>query len=217
MKQYLKLVILLSALLVPGFLSAREKQKGWFELRAGWGDQMFESSVCRETKQPIGLANPVTAYTVKSKYRYSQHWFLEGKYNFNQWVSVGLMFDFSNVSWNDSVFSGSGLRIQDNGRRYFTNYSVIPTVAVSYFHHQYVDLYSGFGAGLNVNTGNEKDYKGRTTALAPAVYLNLVGVKAKYSRYYAAFDIGLMASLLGMHEVYYLGTRMFSFSVGVTF
>jgi hypothetical protein len=73
------------------------------------------------------------------------------------------------------------------------------------------------GIGLNINTGSEIDYKGRRTALAPAVNISLLGVRVGHGRWFGAVELGGMISLLNTNEVYMLGSRLFTASFGCCF
>lgn len=188
---------------------------GKLELSIGWGDQMYESVVWHKQPQVYGLLSESDVVNSNEYYKYSQHWFLEARYNFNSWLSVGGMLDVSGVSWKNVAYNGKGVFLRVNSNENFTNISLMPTVRFTYMHSKYVKLHSGLGAGLNVNFGTETDYRGRKTALAPAAYLNFVGVTGCYDRFFATLDLGALLSLNGGHEVYLVGSRLISVSVGI--
>jgi hypothetical protein len=66
-----------------------------------------------------------------------------------------------------------------------------------------------------VLTGTELDYKGRKTAVAPAINITLFGVCAGKGRWYGALEVGGMLSFNSAEEVYMLGSRIMTASVGV--
>jgi hypothetical protein len=84
-------------------------------------------------------------------------------------------------------------------------------------HSKYVSLYSGLGAGVNVNTGSEIDYRDRKTALAPALSITVIGMSVGNERWFGAVEFGGLYSLININEVYLAGSRMFTASVGCRF
>jgi hypothetical protein len=90
-------------------------------------------------------------------------------------------------------------------------------VRFAYLLQDYVSLYSALGVGVNVNTGTELDYKGRQTVAAPVVNITLVGVRVGKGKWYGDVELGGMFSLNGRDELYMLGSRLFTASIGVMF
>jgi hypothetical protein len=111
--------------------------------------------------------------------------------------------------------NGKGKELEREVNQSFHNIAIVPTVRFSYYRHEYVSLYSAIGAGLNINTGTELDYKGRKTAVAPAINITLFGVCAGKGRWYGALEVGGMLSFNSAEEVYMLGSRIMTASVGV--
>ena len=185
-------------------------------LRIGWGDQMFESLIWYDngyyTHLPVEIED-----NYNENYRYLQHYFIEYMYNLNYWYSVGMLVDYSGVIWDQVTRNGAGQELSRESNRNFHNIATIPTVRFSYFHHDYVSLYSSLGFGLNVNTGTELDMKGRKTAVSPALNITLLGVRVGKGHLYGALEVGAMAALNGKDEVYMLGSRILTASVGVRF
>jgi hypothetical protein len=138
-------------------------------------------------------------------------------YNLNYWYSFGMLVDYSGVLWDEVTRNGKGKELSRESNRSFHNIAMIPTVRFSYFHHDYVSLYSSLGFGLNVNTGTELDMKGRKTAVSPALNITLLGVRVGKGHFYGALEVGALAALNGKDEVYMLGSRIFTASVGVRF
>lgn len=185
-------------------------------LRIGWGDQMFESLIWYDngyyTHLPIEFED-----SYNENYRYLQHYFIEYMYNLNYWYSFGMLVDYSGVLWDEVTRNGKGKELSRESNRSFHNIAMIPTVRFSYFHHDYVSLYSSLGFGLNVNTGTELDLKGRKTAVSPALNITLLGVRVGKGHFYGALEVGALAALNSKDEVYMLGSRIFTASVGVRF
>ncbi len=184
------------------------------ELRIGWGDQIFESIVWRSGLYPTVLPEDYTIVN-NENFRYIQHYYVEYQYNMNYWYSIGGMIDYSGVLWDEVTRNGQGKELKRNKNQMFNNIVIMPVIRFSYVRTEYVALYSSLGLGLNINTGTERDYKGRYTAVAPAINISLLGVTIGKGRCFGAFELGGMISLANTNEVYMLGSRFFTASVGV--
>ena len=201
--------------------SLREERRHAYDgtphnLRIGWGDQMFESLIWYDNGYYEHLPDEFED-NYNENYRYLQHYFIEYMYNLNYWYSFGMLVDYSGVIWDQVTRNGAGKELSRESNRSFHNIAMIPTVRFSYFHHDYVSLYSSLGFGLNVNTGTELDMKGRKTAVSPALNVTLLGVRVGKGHFYGALEVGAMAALNSKDEVYMLGSRIFTASVGVRF
>ena len=183
-------------------------------LRVGWGDQLFETLMWRDLGHYTDLPKDYEA-KYDENFRYTQHWFVEYLYRLNYRYSFGLLMDYSGVVWDNVLRNGKGEEVGRETNKAFHNIAFVPTVRFSYCRYEYVSLYSAIGAGLNINTGTEVDYKGRKTAVAPAINITLLGVCAGKGRWYGAVEIGGMLSFNGAEEVYMLGSRIMTASVGV--
>jgi hypothetical protein len=185
------------------------------DLRIGVGDQLFETIMWRDRGHYQNMPEWYEA-PYDENFRYTQHCFVEYVYNFNYWYGLGLLVDYSGVIWDRVVRNGQGKEISRERDRNFHNIAIIPTVRFSYFHHDYVSLYSALGVGLNVNTGTEL-IKGRATVVAPAANITLLGMRVGKGCFYGAVEIGAMAALNNAYEVYMFGSRLFTASIGVRF
>lgn len=183
-------------------------------LRVGWGDQLFETLMWRDLGHYTDLPKDYEA-KYDENFRYTQHWFVEYLYRLNYRYSFGLLMDYSGVVWDNVLRNGKGEEVGRETNKAFHNIAFVPMVRFSYCRYEYVSLYSAIGAGLNINTGTEVDYKGRKTAVAPAINITLLGVCAGKGRWYGAVEIGGMLSFNGAEEVYMLGSRIMTASVGV--
>lgn len=181
------------------------------EIRIGWGDQSFETLMWRNQGYPT-MMPPTYLATYNEHYRYTQHWFVEYLYNLNYWYSFGVQIDYSGVVWDEVTRNGIGKEIYRDKNNSFHNISIIPTIRFSYFHREYLSLYSSIGLGLNINAGTEYDYKLRKTALAPALHTSLLGMRMGKGRFYGIIEIGGLFSLVNSDEVYMLASRIFTTS-----
>ncbi len=183
-------------------------------LRVGWGDQLFETLIWRDLGHQNDLPQDYEA-KYDENFRYTQHWFVEYLYRLNYRYSFGLLMDYSGVVWDNVLRNGKGEELGREANREFHNIAIVPTVRFSYCRYEYVSLYSAIGAGLNINTGTELDYKGRETVAAPAFNITLLGVCVGKGRWYGALEVGGMFSLNSSEEVYMLGSRIMTASVGL--
>ena len=186
------------------------------QVRIGWGDQLFESLMWRN--QPYPTLYPESYIgQYNEEYRYLQHYLAEYQYRVRYWFNVGAMVDYSGVLWDKVERNGQGKELSREKNCNFHNIAILLTVRFSYMHTKYVSLYSGLGAGVNINTGTDIDYHGRTTAVAPALNLTVLGMSVGNERWYGAVEFGGMYSLMNVYEVYMAGSRMFTASVGYRF
>ena len=185
-------------------------------IRIGWGDQMFENLMWREKGYYVGVAQE-DAISSNENFRYTQHCFIEYMYSVNYWYSFGLLTDYSGVIWDQVIRNHDGDELGRLENRAFHNIAIVPTIRFSYFHHDYVSLYSALGLGVNINTGTELDYKDRRTTASPLVNITLIGLRVGKGRLYGAVEVGGMTALCGPDELYMLGSRIFTASVGVRF
>ena len=185
-------------------------------IRIGWGDQMFETLMWRDRGYYTGVPAG-NEFSSDENFRYTQHCFVEYMYSVNYWYSFGLLTDYSGVIWDKVTRNHDGEELRREKNRAFHNIAIVPTVRFSYYHQDYVSLYSALGVGVNINTGTELDYKERYTAAAPVANITLLGLRAGKGRWYGAVEVGGMISLCGADELYMLGSRIFTASVGVRF
>ena len=182
-------------------------------LRVGWGDQMFETLVWyNQTHSTLYPESYIGQY--EERYRYTQHWLAEYQYRVRYWFSAGAMVDYSGVLWDKVRRNGKGNEVSRIKNCNFHNIAILATARFTYLHSKYVSLYSGLGAGVNINTGSETDYRDRKTAVAPAVSLTVLGMSVGNEQWFGAVEFGGLYSLMNIHEVYMAGSRMFTVSVG---
>jgi len=183
------LTIALSAISVAVFAQSPHPTHEW---RLGWGDPMFETAVFYDNND---------AYS----YGFTGHIFGEYQYNFNNWLGVGFECDFENVSWTK----------RDETKANFYNLGLMPTVRFTYFRKGIVTMYSGLGIGLNINGGSEQDYKGRYTVCAPLLNITAYAVSVNWlPNWFATFEFGGLNALNGKQEIFMVGSRLFSISIG---
>lgn len=186
------------------------------EIRVGWGDQLFETLVWHET-QKATILPPTTLLNYDENFQYLQHYFIEYQRRYNHWLSYGGTFDFSGVYWDRVTRNGKGEQVGDPTNHHFINLVFMPNIRFTYFYHKYVSFYSGLGAGLNINTGTEIDYKQRKTAVAPVFGLTLFGVEVGLDHWFASLELGGLYSLVNTNEIYMVSSRMITAAIGFRF
>ena len=187
------------------------------EIRIGWGDQLFESLMWHN---PTNIATTLPATwqrTYHENYRHNQHLWLEYQWRFNHWLSVGGMFDMSEVNWDDVTRDGTGVEISRSKGHYFYNLVIMPTVRFTYFHHPNVNIYSGLGVGLGINGGTEKNVYGKNTDVGAAINFTVIGVSANYKRWFIAVDFGGLYSLKNANTIFMASSRIINASIGARF
>lgn len=192
MKRFALLLIGLLALPVcAGAFDHEQNATLKHEVRIGWGGAGYERAVF------------YNSYT-RQNYRYSGHIFGEYQYHFNHWLSAGLQLDWEKVSWNSN--------------QYFTNFSILPDVRFTYFKRPWVNMYSGIGIGMCINSGTEIDSRGRKTVCSPATNLTLFGISVTHPKgFFGSFEIGGIDAAVSKNEIYMAASRILSISFGYRF
>lgn len=187
------------------------------EIRVGWGDQLFETLAWNKPSYIITNMSADTKFAYKEHYRYTQHVFVEYQYRMKKWFGIGCMLDNSAFLWDEVVRNGQGTELSRDKRCYAMNTVAMLTNRFTYLHKDHFNLYSGFGLGIDVNSGTEKDGLGRNAVLSPAINLTLLGASVNYDNFFATVEYGGMTAASHIQYVYMLKSRMFSVGVGVRF
>ena len=186
------------------------------EVRIGWGDMMFESVAFADSPNH-GWANPdklPNNYVVTEQcyHRYTGHIFADYHYNVLKWLAVGGQIDFEGIFWKEINYSKYHYQVGDVTDIKNYNIVLMPTVRFTYFHSQWVNLYSGLGLGMNIACDNS----GKAEA-AIAFNLNLFSVCAGNEHWFGAVEFGLLNSLKNTNNIYMVGSRILSASIGYRF
>lgn len=186
------------------------------EVRVGWGDQLFESLMWHNPTHVTTM--PATYQELyKENYRHYQHYWFEYQYRFTHWFGLGVMLDGSGVQWDEVVRDGQGIELSREKNHHFYNLVVMPTMRFTYFHHEYVNLYSGLGFGMGINGGTETNAKGRHTDVGAAVNITVIGVSANYGRWFWTVDFGGMYSLKNANAIFMASSRIINVGLGARF
>ena len=187
------------------------------ELRIGWGDQLFETLMWHNPTSIVNTMPTTYSQIYPEDYRYYQHLWIEYQWRFNHWFSLGGMVDGSGVSWDEVTRNGKGEETGRDPNHHFYNIIFMPTIRFTYFHHPNVNLYSGLGFGMDINSGTEKDSKGRYTDVGAAVNVTVFGVSANYQRWFMTVDFGGMTALKNTNTIFLACSRMINVSIGARF
>lgn len=217
MKKQLYIVCLMLCLAV----GARAENKWAYlnmrhEVRMGWGDQLFESLMWHNPLY-YTRSNDSRTWLYHENYHHDQHIWAEYQYREKGWFSFGAMADISFVHWDDVTRDGRGDEISRSRGHYFYNFVLMPTIRFTYFHHEYVNLYSGLGFGMDINGGTETDGLGRKTVVGMAANITVIGISANYNRWFWTVDFGGMYALRDMNTIFMLSSRIINVGFGARF
>lgn len=187
------------------------------EIRIGWGDQLFESLMWHNPTAIITSMPTSYQQTYKEDYRHHQHLWIEYMHHFKPWFALGGMVDLSEVGWDNVVRNGQGVEISRTPNQYFYNVVIMPTIRFTYYHHPNVQLYSGLGAGIDINGGTETNAYNQHTDWGIAANITFFGISANYKRWFAAVDFGGMFALKNANCIFLASSRILNASIGVRF
>ena len=187
------------------------------EMRIGWGDQLFESLIWHNPVYRIKTMPASYRQVYHEDYHHDQHIWVEYQYRHKGWFSFGGMTDISFVHWDDGTRNGLGEEISRDKGHYFYNLVIMPTIRFTYLHHEYVNLYSGLGVGMDINGGTETDGLGNHTVVGAAINLTVIGLSANYQRWFWTVDFGGMYALRDANTIFMLSSRMINVGFGARF
>ena len=187
------------------------------EVRVGWGDQLFESLMWHNPLYRVRTMPASYRQLYHEDYHHDQHIWAEYQYRYKGWFSFGGMADISFVHWDDVMRNGLGEGLSRDKGHYFYNLVIMPTIRFTYYHHEYVNLYSGLGVGMDINGGTERDSRGRRTVVGGAVNLTVFGISANYNRWFWTVDFGGMFALRDANTIFMAGSRIINVGLGARF
>lgn len=220
MKRYAFLiVILLQALSAAAAYAADNAGQEYYrhEVRIGWGDQMFERMMWHNTGYIVNTLPQSETMGYEENYRYTQHIFAEYSYSFYSWLSAGLLFDTASCIWDDVTRNGAGAEVSRERNRSFTNLAFIPNVRFTYFRRPYMNIYSGLGMGLAINTGTTKNIYGKNTVCGIAGNVTLLGISGNYKQWFASAELNALVSAKDQKHMFLVGSRAITLSIGMRF
>lgn len=206
-------LLLVGMWLMPQVVRAESKesrQDHKHEVRIGYGDPMFETM--RWKDEPNRL--PV-AMNARQDYRYTGHIYGEYMYRLNSWLGVGAQVDFGATTFNYNTYklnSEGHQYLASTDPRYFYDLCLMPSVRFTYFHTEWVNLYSGVQLGLGIHG----DYKGRSECGA-AFGMTALGVSVGKNHLFGTVEFGGLSNIQSLTAIYTLWTRWFNASIGWRF
>ena len=216
MPNYHVILSILTGLLIVSQCMAETKDQRAstpHEVRIGWGDMLFETAAFPNTPENAWANTAVSStypYTAKQNHRYTGHIFTEYQYRILPWLGVGAQVDFEGIFWTQITRTGNTVYKSSESRNY--NLVILPTVRFTYLHHNWINLYSGIGIGINTAFDN----LGAAEA-APALNLNLLGMSVGNKNWFGCVELGLLNAMLAPSKIYMLGSRLLSISAGYRF
>ena len=192
MRKFLTLLLLAAAL--P--LSAA----GPHQVRAGWGDMLFETLAFHAGYASDGQRT--------SDFGYTGHYFAEYSYRITPAIRLGIKSDFEGIFCRETPCDIYRTPIGETSSVRNYNLCFIPNAQFTFFEREYVELYAGFGAGLLFAFDNKGG-----TGFAPAIDLNLLGVRVGKGQWWGAVEFGGLNALTNANNIYMLASRLVSVSL----
>lgn len=213
MKKISTLFLLLACCMMPLLSKAETKETRStlkHEVRIGYGDPMFETMRWKDEPNKLGV--PMNA---RQNYRYTGHIYGEYMYRFNSWLGVGAQVDFG-----ATMFDYNSYNLDDKGNqylassqhRYFYDVCIMPSVRFTYYHHEWVNLYSGVQLGVGIHG----DYLGRSEVGA-AFGITALGLSVGRDHWFGTAEFGGLSNLQSLTAIYLLWTKWFNISFGYRF
>ncbi len=152
---------------------------------------------------------------VRQHYRYTGHIYAEYMYRVNWWFGVGGQVDFGATmfDYNSYQLDAQGKQfLASSDPRFFYDLCIMPSVRFTYYHHEWVNLYSGVQLGVGIHG----DYRGRSE-LGGALGITALGLSVGRDHWFGTAEIGGLSNLQSLTAIYLLWTKWFNVSVGYRF
>ena len=193
------LILILLAATMP--LTAGAQSVARHQVRAGWGDMLFETLAFHPGRSTTGNRT--------SDFGYTGHIFGEYSYRFTDVVSVGFQVDFQGIFWMETPCDINRDPIGPSTQSRNYDLCLLPNVQFTYMRKEWVELYSGVGLGLMLAFDNAHNLEA-----APALNLNLFGARFGHGNWWGAVELGGLSALRNANAIYMFGSRIISVSVG---
>ncbi len=226
MRTFIKGLALAAALLSTAGLCAQDKaanttdhQNPWkHQVSIGIGDPLTETVFYRATphKDYTDLRQEAK-YLEQQNYHYLPHIFADYYYSFKDWLHVGCQVDFGCFYWNNVYYKGGSNQSVSSEKQINCNICVLPEVRFDWFRRTHFRLFSTVRLGIDINTGSEKDYLGRNTAVGIAIDPTFIGCSYGWEHWFAAFELGSLSALCGTAQIFMVQSKTFALSGGYRF
>ena len=180
------------------------------EFRIGYGDPMYETMRWKDEPNKLGI--PMNA---RQHYRYTGHIYGEYMYRVNTWLGVGGQVDFGATMFDYNTYKlddAGNQYLASSDPRYFYDVCILPAVRFTYYHHEWVNLYSAVQLGMGIHA----DYKGRSEVGA-AFGITALGLSVGRDHWFGTAEFGGLSNLQSLTAIYLLWTKWFNISVGYRF
>lgn len=180
------------------------------EVRLGYGDPMFETMRWKDEPNKLGVP-----MNVRQNYRYTGHIYGEYMYRVNWWFGVGAQVDFG-----ATMFDYNSYQLDKDGNqflasrdpRFFYDLCIMPSARFTYYHHEWVNLYSGIQLGVGIHG----DYRGRSE-VGCALGITALGLSVGRDHWFGTAEIGGLSNVQSLTAIYLIWTKWFNISVGYRF
>ncbi|MBQ1913154.1 MAG: hypothetical protein II171_06310 [Bacteroidales bacterium] len=199
MKKCLTLVLLFLSVLCRG-ANGDQPPVQRHQVRVGWGDMLFETMAFYPGLSATGME--------KYDFGYTGHVFAEYRYLLNQTIRLGIQSDVEGIFWKEALRDANRKPTGDVTPVRSYNVSLVPTFQFRILDTEWVDLWTGLGAGVLIAFDNA-----RQVELAPEVNFTLLGVEVGKGPWTGTLELGGMNALRNANQVYLLGSRLLSVSV----
>jgi hypothetical protein len=180
------------------------------EVRIGYGDPMYETMRWKDEPNKLGVP-----MNVRQNYRYTGHIYGEYMYRINSWLGVGGQLDFGATmfDYNSYQLDAQGNQFLASSQyRYFYDVCLMPSVRFTYFHRDWVNLYSGVQLGVGIHG----DYLGRSE-VGCACGVTALGVSVGRDHWFCTAEFGGLSNIQSLTAIYLIWTKWFNVSVGYRF
>ncbi len=208
MKKILILILLLPSLCVMAETKeTRAEQK--HEVRIGYGDPMYETMRWKSETNKMGIA-----MNARQNYRYTGHIYGEYMYRVNSWFGAGAQVDFGATIFDYNTYNlkNGEQFLASSESRYFYDVCIMPAVRFTYFHSDWVNLYSGVQLGVGIHA----DYLNRAEVGA-AFGVTALGVSVGKDHWFGTAEFGGLSNIQSLTAIYLIWTKWFNISVGYRF
>ena len=172
------------------------------EVRIGIGDSFADSEFNGPSYYNYGGSAP----SYRNEF-YTPNLFAEYQYRINHWLGIGVQVNTMWMGWQKQ--SGNQWNTSKTG-----HFEIMPTVRFTYFHHEWVNLYSSVALGYY--GGIEQEGESVNYAGGIAFDFCALGVSVGRNRFFGTFEAGMLngGSFSGTNQIL---SKVMSFSLGYRF
>jgi hypothetical protein len=207
------IVLLLTAAVLPTAFCQNDNnvQNRRHSVRIGWGDMLFETMAFG----PSLTGTWVTPESLPENYMhdeiydmgYTGHIFAEYQYQLTKVVSLGAQADIEGIFWKEGIFDRYHHLIGPATNVRNWDLDLLLTARFTYFHRDWVRLYSGLGVGALFAFDNLGNFD-----VAPAFNINWIGVEVGKGPWGGTFELGGLNAIANTRTIYQVFSRIFSVS-----